>query len=29
MIITNGENPENLYKAVEGINTGTRFLSKK
>lgn len=29
MVITNGAYPENLYKAVEGINTGTRFLSKK
>lgn len=29
MVITNGAYPDNLYKAVEGISVGTRFLSKR
>ena len=29
MIITNGENPENLYALLEGKTIGTRFIGKK
>lgn len=29
MIITNGENPENLYSLLDGVPVGTRFFSKK
>ncbi len=29
MIITNGENPENLYDLLEGKTIGTRFIGKK
>jgi glutamate 5-kinase len=29
MVITNGENPENLYALLEGQSIGTRFIGRR